>query len=167
MPRTPSSEFAGPEPLLARFMVWVMGAAALGLTACAPGAPDGISKPTLDNAVNNAIGDPNTCVLIAKPGSATPVYQFGSHAACDRSLPACDRAGTRTAAEVLTSEAQAPAPLAASCPSSPGGDRSVGWTAGRVSDRGLIYVAVMEGPSAPPGRVVGEKVLHAFRLAGL
>ena len=44
-------------------------AATLGLSACAPDAPPGVNRDDLDAAVSKAIGDPSTCLLIAKDGS--------------------------------------------------------------------------------------------------
>ena len=39
--------------------------AALALAACSPGAPKGVDKAKLDQAIANAIADPATCVMIA------------------------------------------------------------------------------------------------------
>src|SRR5258707_2229823 len=44
-------------------------AAAALLAACSPGAPKGVDKDQLDEAVSRAIGDPASCLLIAEvPG---------------------------------------------------------------------------------------------------
>lgn len=135
------------------------------LSACSQ-APGGVDKLTLDNAINDAIGDPGTCVLIGEPGAAKP-YQFGKHAACDRALPACREPGTRTAEDLFKATA-AGAPLAsASCPSQPDGSRIVGWAAGTIKGQALVYAAVMEGSSTPPGLVMADKLEGAFRKAGL
>lgn len=141
------------------------GLAVALLSACSQ-APGGVDKLTLDNAINDAIGDPGTCVLIGEPGAAKP-YRFGKHAACARALPACRQPGTRTA-EDLFKTAVAGAPLAsASCPSQADGSRIVGWASGAIQGQALVYAAVMEGPATPPGLVIADKLEGAFRKAGL
>lgn len=133
------------------------------LAACAPKAPDGVDKAVLDTAINTAIGDPGTCVLIAKGGES--VYRFGSNVVCGRSLPTCEGAATRTAADFLA--AGDPPSLTASCPSTPDGQRIVAWARGPIEGSDLVYAAVMEGPNTPPGVVVADKLKSAFRKAGL
>ena len=144
----------------------VLAAAMAALLAgCAPKAPDGVDKARLDEMVSRAIGDPGTCVLIARRGKV--VYQYGSHMVCGRSLPTCEGAATRTLAELI---AQAPSvgdPKTASCPSNPDQSRTVAWAAGPVAGRDLVYAAVMEGDQTPPGIVVADKLKTAFQRAGL
>ena len=144
----------------------VSALAALALGACSPGAPDGISKSALDTAVNDAIGDPNTCVLIGKTGGGT-VYQFGSHETCDQSWPACQGGASGTVGGLLAMVSKGGAPVEASCPSNTDGSRGVAWSAGPVAGHALTYAARMEGPSTPPGRVIAEKLKAAFKKAGL
>ena len=62
--------------------------ACAALAACSPKLPAGVDKHRLDLAVNDAIGDPNTCVLIGRPDGEL-VYRFGSHMTCGRRLPSC------------------------------------------------------------------------------
>jgi hypothetical protein len=144
-------------------------ALALGaLGACSPGAPKGVSKDALDTAINAAIGDPNSCVLIGKAGSGATVYQFGSHVTCGKAWPSCDGAALRTTADLLKATARDGAPVKASCRSNEDGSRGVGWAAGPVVGRpDLAYAAVMEGKSTPPGLIMADKLDAAFKAAGL
>jgi hypothetical protein len=138
---------------------------ALALAGCSPGAPKGVSQENLDNAIINAIGDPDTCVLIAEKGDV--VYRFGTHVVCGRALPSCDGANLRTADDLLKQASAGGAPVTASCPSNADGSRTVGWAAGPVPGRDLTYAAVMEGKATPPGRVIADKLADAFVAAGL
>jgi hypothetical protein len=140
--------------------------AALALSACSPGAPDGVSKTALDTAVNDAVGDPNTCVLIGKTGGGV-VYQYGTHEVCGASWPACQGSASGTVGSLLAVVAKGGAPVEASCPSNPDGSRGVAWAAGPVEGQALVYAARMEGPTIPPGRVIAEKLKAAFKRAGL
>lgn len=140
--------------------------AALALAACSPGAPDGVSRTALDTAVNDAIGDPNTCVLIGKTGGGV-VYQYGTHEVCGTSWPSCQGAAAGTVASLLNQVSKGGAPVEASCPSNPDGSRGVAWAAGPVDGHALTYAARMEGPASPPGRVIAEKLKTAFKKAGL
>jgi hypothetical protein len=142
--------------------------AALALCACSPTAPKGISKEALDTAVSGAIGDPNTCVLIGKAGSGQAVYQYGTHVTCGKAWPVCAGADNRTPQALLKETARAGAPLQASCRSNADGSRGVGWSAGPVEGHtDLVYVAVMEGASTPPGVIIADKLKSAFKRAGL
>ena len=139
---------------------------ALALAACSPGTPQGVSKTALDAAIGDAIGDPNTCVLIGKTGGGV-VYQYGTHEVCDASWPACQGAASGTTSSLLAVVSKGGAPVAASCPSNADGSRGVAWAAGPVAGRGLVYAARMEGTATPPGRVIAEKLATAFKTAGL
>ncbi len=151
----------------ARIALAGLGAlAALTLGACSPGAPDGISKAALDGAVGDAIGDPNTCVLIGKTGGGV-VYQYGTHEVCGATWPACQGAASGTVESLLAQVAKGGALVEVSCPSNPDGSRGVAWSAGPVGGHGLVYAARMEGASIPPGRVITEKLKAAFKKAGL
>ncbi len=142
--------------------------AALAVAGCSPGAPKGVSKDVLDDAVTAQIGDPNTCVLIGKAGSGAVVYQFGSHVTCGKAWPSCDSGGARTTDNLLKAAAQGAPPVQASCRSQADGSRGVGWSAGPVSGHAdLVYAAAMEGANTPPGVVIADKLRQAFERAGL
>lgn len=140
---------------------------ALALAACSPGAPEGVSKKVLDNAISNGIGDPNTCVLIGKVGSGEIVYRYNTHMACGRELPSCQGGSSVTTDDVLKSVAKGEPERMLSCPTAPDGSRSVGWAAGKVLGKELVYAAVMEGQKALPGRVMADRLERAFVEAGL
>src|SRR5436190_24217014 len=76
-------------------MAGLWAALALVPAACAPTPPSGrgLDKDALDEAIAQAIGDPDTCVLLADRATRAVVYRYGEHMTCARSLPACDRAG--------------------------------------------------------------------------
>jgi hypothetical protein len=139
----------------------------LGLAACSPGLPKGVSQERLDEAVSDAIGDPNTCLLIGKPGSGEVIYRYNTHTTCARSLPACDAPAMRTVDGLLKATARDGQPRTLSCNSSPDGSRGVGWASGPVAGRQLVYAAVMEGPRALPGRIMADKIDGALKDAGL
>ena len=145
-----------------------MVGAALGcLAACAPGLPKGVSATLLDAAIEQRLGDPNTCVLIGPARSGAVTYRYGSHVVCAQAWPACVGVGPDitpkdTLKTAITSR------RTASCPSGADPSRSVGWAAGPVPGRaGLAYSAVMEGQSTPPGVVIAEKLEGALKAAGL
>jgi hypothetical protein len=142
------------------------GLAALTLSACSPGAPEGVKKADLDAAIGDAVGG-GACVLIGKLGSGDVVYRFGTHAVCDRALPTCAGAGTGTAADLLKAVAEGKPPVKASCPSVADGSRSVGWAAAPIPGKELAYAAFMEGDHTLPGVVIAEKLRDAFGKAGL
>lgn len=135
------------------------------LAACAPGAPEGVEKAKLDDAVTRAIGDPGTCVLIADAGKV--VYRYGTNVVCGRKLPACDGSALRTVADLLAAAPTAGAPQTASCRSNPEGTRLVAWAAGPIEGRDLVFAAVMEGNQVPPGIVIADKLKTAFVRAGM
>ncbi len=142
--------------------------AALALAACSPQAPKGISKDALDTAVNGAVGDPNTCVLIGKASSGQVVYQFGTHVTCGKAWPTCEGAKRRTVDDLLKSTAHGATATQSSCGSNVEGSRWVGWAAGPVEGRpDLVYAASMEGTATPPGVVIADKLKAALKAAGL
>ncbi|MBV9981794.1 hypothetical protein [Bradyrhizobium sp.] len=141
-------------------------AVAIGLAACSPGLPKGVDKDRLDEAVSDAIGDPNTCLLIGKAGSGQVVYRYNTHTTCDRALPACDQPGLRTVDDLLKAVARDGRPRTLSCSSSADGSRGVGWSAAPIAGRGVVYAAVMEGERALPGRIMADKVDGALKDAG-
>lgn len=141
--------------------------AAMALSACGDQAPKGISHDALETAINQAIGDPNSCVLIGQAGSGRVVYQFGSHVTCGKAWPSCGPGPARTTGDLLKSVAKG-GPVQASCPSNADGSRGVGWAAGPVEGHpDLAYAAAMEGKSTPPGVVIADKLNRAFKAAGL
>lgn len=140
--------------------------AALTMAACSPKLPAGVDRHALDLAVNDAIGDPNTCVLLARPDGVI-LYRFGSHMTCGRRLPSCEGEGARTAGDLLKAVAAKPTAKTASCPTVPDGSRSVGWASGPTARHELVFVGVMEGTTAPPGMVIADKLSGAFAEAGL
>lgn len=141
--------------------------ALLALCACSPGAPEGVAKNTLDDAISKRIGDPNTCVLIGKLGSGEVVYRYNSHMVCGRELPSCQGGSAVTLDDVMKAVAKGAPERAVSCFTAADRSRSVGWSAGRVLGKDLVYGAVMEGDKALPGRVMADRLEHAFEEAGL
>lgn len=153
--------------------VFAIAATSLALAACQPPAPKGIAAQTLHDAVSDAIGDPNTCVLIVEKGSGKVVWRYGEFTTCATSRPACDdTTGTLTTDE-LGKKAAAGDARTTSC-DAPGeaGDR-VGWASGPITPSAgatygdLAYAANMQGPSILPGREIKVRVEGAFRKAGM
>ena len=142
--------------------------AASALTACGPQAPKGISHDALEAAINGAIGDPNSCVLIGEARSGRVVYQFGSHVTCGKAWPSCGAGPARTTGDLLKVVIKDRAAVQASCSSNSDGSRGVGWAAGMVDGHpDLAYAAAMEGKSTPPGVIIADKLKNAFKAAGL
>lgn len=141
--------------------------AALGLAACAPGAPKGTTKDKLDNAVSAAIGDPATCVLIADQASGHIVYRYNTATVCARSLPSCDGPGTQQLRDLLEATRKDGKPRQASCSTTADNSRGVGWASGVIPGKGLVYAAVMEGTRAFPGMMISDRLGGAFQDAGL
>mgnify|MGYP007039431301 CR=1 FL=1 len=140
---------------------------ALAPGACAPRLPAGVDGERLTHEISQAIGDPNTCVLIAASGTDKPAYRYNTHITCARVLPACSAPGKQSVSDLLTAVARDGAPRATSCPSNADGSRGVAWAAGPIEGRGLVYAAVMEGERAFPGRMMAERLARAFKDAGL
>lgn len=146
----------------------VILALCLPLVACSPGAPKGVSKDKLDDAVGGAIGDPATCVLIAEAPSGKVVYQFNNHIACGRSLPTCGQPGTtQTVTQLLKATEADRQPRTASCtwPNDP--SRGISWASGPIPGKDLTYAALMEGQRALPGRMMAERLEDAFKSTGV
>lgn len=146
----------------------VLGAAALGLAACAPQGPKGAQPSRLDAQIAQAVGDPSTCVLLADAATGQVVYRYGTDFNCDRLLPACDAPGQLNARTALTF-ATRPGGRLASCASVADGSRTVGWAEGPAPSktRRLTYSAVMEGQRALPGHEMNARLYDAFQAAGL
>lgn len=140
---------------------------ALALASCSADAPPGVDKSALDDAVSRAIGDPNSCLLIAKAGSGKRYYQYNTHAACDAKLPACDEPGDTQLGKVLDRVAKDRQPVMLSCNTLADASRGVGWAAGPIQGTDLVYAAMMEGDRAFPGRMMADRLETAFRRAGV
>jgi hypothetical protein len=141
--------------------------AALALAACAPGAPQGTDKATLDEAVSRAIGDPNTCVLIARRDGGKVVYRYNTATTCDRELPACDGPGARKLKDLLEQAVADGQSRNLSCNTTADGSRGVSWAAGPIAGRPLVYAAVMEGNRVFPGLMMADRLSRAWTRAGL
>lgn len=140
--------------------------AALALAACGPQLPKGVDPDKLDQAVSDAIGDANTCLLIGRQGSGAVVWRFNTHTVCARAWPACDGPRSRTVDDLLKATARDGQTRTLSCSSQADGSRGVGWSSGVIGERGLVYAAVMEGPRALPGRIMADKVEGALQDSG-
>lgn len=145
----------------------VLAATAVLSFACAPAAPEGLDATILDREIGQRIGGPSTCVLVAEPGSGKIVYRYGISTACERALPTCEGQSTQTLQGLLDSVVSPPRAVNASCPTASDGSRTVGWAAGSVAERGLVFAAVMEGERALPGLVMTDRLAGAFAAAGL
>jgi hypothetical protein len=139
----------------------------LALAACGPREPK-LPQNALDQAIGQAIGDPNTCVLIVDRKTNKTIYSYNEGFNCVRGLPACDRPGFLSAKQAVAFAAL-PDGRRASCNSVPDGSRTVGWAEGPVpSKKGdLVYSAVMEGQQALPGHEMSARLYDAFTSAGL
>lgn len=144
-----------------------LAAAALSLAACAPGAPPGVDKADLDAQISRAIGDPNTCVLIAEAGSGRVLYRYNTATTCAREHPACDAPGLRQPGDLLEATVKDGQPRMLSCDTRPDASRGVAWASGPVAGTTYVYAAVMEGDRVFPGRMMAERLEGAFRRAGV
>lgn len=143
----------------------MVAASTVGLAACTPTAPPGVDRDQLDAAVSRAIGDPNSCLLIAERGSGRVVYRYNTATVCAREFPACDRPGTAKLSALLkATEADALA-RTLSCPTQTDASRGVGWAAGPIDGTDLVYAAMMEGERAFPGLMMADRLKGAFRRA--
>ena len=140
--------------------------AALLLAACTPsGAPPGVDRDQLDAAISKAIGDPNSCVLIADSKSGRVLYQYNTATACGNEWPACDHPGETKVKALLEATAKDRKRRELSCDTQPDGSRGVAWASGPIPGKPLVYAAVMEGDRAFPGRMMAERLDSAFRRA--
>jgi len=150
-------------------LIFIPVVVATALSGCSPGRPaNPLPAAELDAAIGAAIGDPNTCLLLADQTTGKVVYRYGESINCDRALPACDRSGSMSATQALALAAS-PGGRGASCPSNADGSRMVGWAEGLVKSRRrtLIYSAAMEGETALPGHEIAARLDGAFKRAGL
>ncbi|MFD1190298.1 hypothetical protein [Phenylobacterium conjunctum] len=150
----------------AALVLVTLGLVPLSLAACAPQAGKAINKDQLDDAVGAAIGDPNTCVVLASRSGKTVVYEFGNYLTCTHPWPDC-AGGKRTARDFLNQTIGKAEATRESCASLEDGSRGVAWSAGPTPDPDLAYAAAMEGPNVPPGVVIADKLKAAFEKAGL
>ena len=160
---TPTRSSKPPEA--AKALAGLGAALALALSACSPGAPPGVDRDQLDAAVSRAIGDPNSCLLIAQAGSGKLYYRYNTHTACDREAPSCEGVETTKLGKLLNRTVQTRAPVQLSCDSEPDGSRGVGWAAGPIEGTDLVYAAMMGGDRAFPGRMMADRLEGAFRRA--
>ena len=145
----------------------VIAVAAL-TAACAPSLPKGVDPVALEAALDDAVGDPNTCVLVGQARTGRRVWRYGSHGTCGKVWPACNGTEARTVEGLLKTAGREGAEIRASCPSTTDRSRSVAWAAGPVPGQpDLVFTAVMEGDKTPPGVVVGDKVRAALLRGGL
>jgi hypothetical protein len=149
-----------------------LAAAILSLAAlaagCAPPLPRGVDPLALEAALDDAVGDPNTCVLVGQARTGRLVWRYGSHGTCGKVWPACNGVEARTVEGLLRTAGREGAEIRASCPSNADRSRSVAWAAGPVPGQpDLVFTAVMEGAKTPPGVVVGDKVRSALQRGGL
>lgn len=144
----------------------------LALLAACDQAPKGTEVNRLDAAVSDAVGDPNTCVLLVEKGGGKVVYRYGSHANCGRVLPSCQGDATLTA-DQLGALAAAGEVRTISCDSGPGGENRVAWAAGPAPKSpgakhgDLAYAALMEGPGVLPGREIAIRLEEALVKGGM
>lgn len=155
---TPTRSRTPPEALAG-------AALALALAACSPGAPPGVDRDQLDAAVSRAIGDPNSCLLIAQAGTGKLYYRYNTHTACDREQPSCEGAAKSKVGKMLDRVVESRAAVQLSCDTKADGSRGVGWAAGPIEGTDLVYAAMMEGERAFPGRMMADRLEGAFRRA--
>jgi hypothetical protein len=140
--------------------------ALVALSACSPASMKGVDTQALDDGVSRAIGDPNTCVLVAEAGSGKVLHQYNTHAACRAKWPSCEGAELRNAGDVVRLTAKDGRVRTLSCNTQSDASRGVAWSAGPIAGRPLVYVAVMEGDRAFPGLMIAEKMQSVFKKVG-
>ncbi|HRD46070.1 MAG TPA: hypothetical protein PLF78_06260 [Caulobacter sp.] len=144
----------------------------LALLAACDQAPKGVDVNKLDAAVGEAVGDPNTCVLLVTKGGGDVVYRYGTHANCRRPLPSCQGEASLSA-EALGKLAAAGETRTVSCDSGPNGENRVAWASGPAPKSAgakhgdLAYAALMEGPGVLPGREIAIRLEAALVKGGL
>jgi hypothetical protein len=145
----------------------VLAWAALALSACAPGAPKGVDKEKLDEAVSDAVGDPATCLMIAEQPTGKMVYRYNTATACDRALPSCEGAGQRKLKDLLDEVAKDGQRREVSCNTTADASRGVSWLAAPTGRKGLVYAAVMEGTRTFPARMMADRIEPRLHDLGL
>ena len=148
-------------------LVFVLAFGALA-AGCAPPLPKSVDPQALETAIEDAVGDPNTCVLVGQARTGRVVWTYGTAGICGKVWPACNGTEARTVGGLLKTAGREGAEIRASCPSNPDRSRTVAWAAGPVPGQpDLVFTAVMEGARTPPGLVLGDKLRGAFERAGL
>ena len=147
--------------------VAVLALAALALASCAPGAPKGVDKAKLDEAVSDAIGDPASCLLIAERATGKVVYRYNTATVCARQLPSCEGPTAWRLKDLLAQTVKDGQPRALSCNTTADASRGVSWASGVLPQKGLVYAAVMEGNRGFPGRMMADRIEPRFKDLGL
>lgn len=145
----------------------VLGVAAAMLAACQGGAPKGVDKERLDAAVSEAIGDANTCLMMAEQASGKVVYRYNTALVCDRALPSCEGQNTRKVEDLLALTMRDGQSRTLSCLTTPDGSRGVSWASGILPRTQLAYAAAMEGARTLPGRIMIERLEPRLHDLGL
>ena len=145
----------------------VLACLALALAACAPGAPKGVSKDKLDQAVSDAIGDPATCLEMADLKTGRIVYRYNTATVCARVLASCEGGGRRTVEDLLKATARDGQPRRQSCNTVADGSRGVSWASGVIAQKNLAWAAVMEGARTMPGGMMTDRLELRFKDLGL
>jgi hypothetical protein len=143
-----------------------VAALALALAGCGARLPKGVDADKLDAAISDAVGDPNTCVLIGRRGGGAVIWRYNTHTTCARSLASCEGPGTRTVDDLLRQTAADGRARAASCTNPEDTSRGVGWASGPIAGHDLVYAAVMDSRRALPGRIMAEEIEGALKDAG-
>jgi hypothetical protein len=145
----------------------LLAAALVGglVSACAPDAPPGVDKDALDAAISRAIGDPNTCVLIAEKKGGRTLYRYNTATTCAKQYPSCEGEGEWAVGDLLDAVVKDGRARYLSCPTLADRSRGVGWAAGPVPGKDQVYAAVMEGDRSFPGRMMADRLEAAFRRA--
>lgn len=129
------------------------------LASCAPKPPSGVNEEALWNALGDAVGDPNTCVVLAEAKTGKVIWKYQALNECGRALPACSTAGNRTAIDLAKMVAGNGGSVAEGC-------SNVSWAAGPTPRNGVVYSAVMQGGRALPGMVIADKLDNVFKSTG-
>ncbi|MBL8769944.1 MAG: hypothetical protein JNK30_01065 [Phenylobacterium sp.] len=115
--------------------------------------------------MSRAVGDPNTCVLIADADSGRTLYRYNTATTCAREFAACDQPGTRTLKTLLDATVKDRQARTLSCNTQADASRGVGWASGPIAGTSYVYAAMMEGDRAFPGRMMADRLETAFRRA--
>jgi hypothetical protein len=148
-------------------LAWMLGATAVLLAACAPGAPKGVDKAKLDQAVSEAIGDPATCLMMADRESGRIVYRYNTATVCSRKLAACEGDERRTLKDLLMETADDGVARQQSCLTTADASRGVSWASGVIPARNLAWAAVMDGTRTLPGRIMSDRLQQRLGPLGL
>jgi hypothetical protein len=128
------------------------------LAACG-GPPSGVDEFELANAIAGAIGDPNTCVVLAKAPGGQVMWEHQLFAECNRALPSCEEDGGTQTARDLARRAAAGEVVRIGC-------SNLSWAAGPTPREGVVYAALMQGERALPGREIARRLEGVFERTG-